>query len=142
MTTTNGTAAIIAAAKAPRMFVAAPVNRSAVAEALGEDGRDVTLLCAGQRTDFAAEDLYGAGAILEALGEHEAHNDAAWTALDWFREHRGDPVAMFRRCLGARTELQHGMAGDIDFCAQLDVVSVVGEVKLDELSIGPLRALR
>ena len=52
---------------------------------------------------------------------------------------RADPVAMFRRCLGARTELLHGLAGDIEFCAQLDRVSIVGEVKLDELSIAPLR---
>lgn len=130
MTTTNGTPAIVAASDAPRVLIGAVANRSAVAARLVADGRDATILCAGQRGDVAVEDLLGAGAILAALvgevPEIELHNDASWMSLDLFERSADRLADEFRRCLGARTELRLGLEQDIDYCAAADRFDVIG----------------
>lgn len=127
MTTTNGTPTIMAAVRAPRVLIGAVANRSAVARQLVAEGRDATILCAGQRGDLALEDLLGAGAILSALTTTvDLHNDASWMSLELFQRHAAQLGATFRRCLGARTELRLGLDQDIDYCAVPDRWDVIG----------------
>jgi 2-phosphosulfolactate phosphatase len=130
MTTTNGTPAIVAASSAPRVLIGAVANRSAVARQVLTEGRDATLLCAGQRGDVAVEDVLAAGAIVDALlctsCALDLHNDASWLSLELYREHARRLGGMFRRCLGARTELMLGLEADIDYCAVPDRFDVIG----------------
>ena len=83
MCTTNGTRAILAAIDAAEVLVGALVNAAAVAGALRQVQRDVTLLCAGTEGSVAAEDVLGAGAVIDQLragGEIELVSDPAWMA--------------------------------------------------------------
>ncbi|MGH7393218.1 MAG: 2-phosphosulfolactate phosphatase, partial [Candidatus Rokuibacteriota bacterium] len=75
-TTSNGTRALLAARAAAAVGVAALVNASAAAAwALG-GGRDVTLLCAGERGAVSLEDHVCAGLLAERL-----HRDAPSATL-------------------------------------------------------------
>jgi len=130
MTTTNGTAAVLAAREAAEVLIGAVANRSAVAQRLRITGRDATLLCAGQRGDLALEDLIGCGAVLDRLPAEsvELANDASAASLHLYRQFSGDLANVFRTCRGARTELLQGLSADIDFCAVVDRYVVIGRL--------------
>ena len=66
-TTTNGTRAIAAAAKASRTIICALTNVRAVSSTLAGES-DVVVLCCGTEGSIAAEDLLCGGLLLESLG--------------------------------------------------------------------------
>jgi 2-phosphosulfolactate phosphatase len=141
ITTTNGTAAIAACEAAAETLVGAIVNRRAVAAAirrlaLREGLTDVHLVCAGTDGMVSAEDVLGAGAILEAVlaassAEDHALDHAAATALAAFRQvaAHDDPaaalLAAFRQAPGGANLLALGMDADLDACGRLDTRAVV-----------------
>lgn len=141
ITTTNGTAAIAACTGAAETLVGAIVNRRAVALAvrkLATPGRftDVHLVCAGTDGAVSAEDVLGAGAILEAAlasspAREHSLDQAAAAALAAFRQvaAHDDPVAAlvaaFRRSPGGGNLLALGMDADLDTCGRIDTQSVV-----------------
>jgi 2-phosphosulfolactate phosphatase len=154
ITTTNGTAAIAACAAAAETLVGAIVNRQAVAQAIrrlamrgavsptptdrvAEGSRfDVHLVCAGTDGEVSAEDVLGAGAILEAAlaaapADDHALDHAAAAALAAFRQvaASADPraalVAAFQRSPGGMNLLALGMDADLDACARIDTRAVV-----------------
>jgi 2-phosphosulfolactate phosphatase len=147
ITTTNGTAAIAACAAAAETLVGAIVNRRAVADAIRrramrEGLTDVHLVCAGTDGAVSAEDVLGAGGILEAalaaspadaasLAEDHALDQAAVAALAAFRQvaAHDDPeaalVAAFRSSPGGVNLLALGMDADLDACARIDIRAVV-----------------
>lgn len=134
MSTTNGTRAILAARGAAAMFVGALVNAGAVAAALAREGRDVTLLCAGTEGDVSAEDLLGAGAVIEALRgrvDVDLPRDAASLAARAFAACRDSLPATLRETWGGRNVIRAGLTPDLDFCARLDSLGAVGEVRGD-----------
>src|SRR5438045_2629948 len=69
MSTTNGTRAILAARGSAKVLIGALVNATAVANELRRLRSNVILLCAGTHGQVAMEDVIGAGAILNSLGE-------------------------------------------------------------------------
>lgn len=134
MSTTNGTRAILAARSADRIFAGALVNATAVARALRETGRDVTLLAAGTGGAIAIEDLLGAGAVLAALTtvggpDVRLQSDAALVARRLWARDRDDVAACLRESLGGRNVIDAGLAGDIDFAARVDAFDVVGVIQ-------------
>jgi len=134
MSTTNGTRAILAARGAARMFVGAIVNAGAAAAALLDVGRDVTLLCAGTEGEISAEDILGAGAVIDALRARtdvELPGDAAWLALQAFGSCRETLHATLTGTRGGRNVIRAGLAPDLDFCARLDSLGSVGVVNGD-----------
>src|SRR5204863_3922750 len=62
-TTSNGTRALLAASGAPAVGVAGFVNLSAAAAWALASGRDVTVLCAGERGRVSLEDKVCAGLL-------------------------------------------------------------------------------
>ncbi|MGH7416032.1 MAG: 2-phosphosulfolactate phosphatase, partial [Candidatus Rokuibacteriota bacterium] len=69
LTTTNGTAAMLTAAQAAAAGLAALTNLTAAADwALGE-GRDVSILCAGDSGAFSLEDAVCAGLLVARLAD-------------------------------------------------------------------------
>jgi 2-phosphosulfolactate phosphatase len=138
MSTTNGTRAILAAQSARRMFVGALVNAAAVARVAAQDDADILLLCAGTNGEVAAEDVIGAGAVLNALRVHgnaQVTSDTARIAEDLFFLHRTDLPRALRATRGGQNVITAGLDADIDFAARLNVIDVVGEVHPDETPI-------
>ena len=131
MTTTNGTRAILAAARAPLVLTAALVNAGAVAAALAEHGSDVTLLASGTQGYISSEDVLGAGSVIAALRERadvSLASDVAWMAERLFLSQRHELPAAIRASRGGHNVVRAGLSADIAFCADLDRLSVVGVV--------------
>lgn len=131
LSTTNGTKAIIAARGAAVILVGALVNATAIARRLAAVGRDVSLLCAGTQGRYSMEDVIGAGAVIDALESINGctpSSDSARMALRLFRESK----SCLRETLSDTTSggnlRRAGLEKDIDFCAVLDSIPIVGVV--------------
>ncbi|MFO7613846.1 MAG: 2-phosphosulfolactate phosphatase [Bacteroidales bacterium] len=78
--TTNGTRAIHSASGMGQALIASFVNLEAVCNWLGNDRKDLLILCAGWKDEFSLEDALFAGAMVDLLTHHHdfiAVNDAA-----------------------------------------------------------------
>jgi 2-phosphosulfolactate phosphatase len=114
--TTNGTRAVLAAASAcGKVLLGSLLNLSAVAAAVKDD---CVIVCAGFQGQFALDDAYCAGRIVELLGGEvtDAAKASAILARSFSTAHEA---------LLARTYGPPGLEEDIKFCAQEDVIDVV-----------------
>ncbi len=131
MTTSNGTAALLASHGARRVVVCAFTNLSVtvtlVRSAL-DTGQDVLVLCAGQDRRFALEDAACAGVLLqEALrGRRGATlGDAATMARQLGRRYAADPTRLANDAAHARVLAEAGFAADVAFCLTRDRTPLV-----------------
>jgi 2-phosphosulfolactate phosphatase len=114
--TTNGTRAVLAAASVCReVLLGSLLNLSKVAAAVKDD---CVIVCAGFQGQFALDDAYCAGRIVELLGGEVT--DAAKASAILARS-----FATAHEALLARTYGPPGLEEDIRFCAQENVVDVV-----------------
>jgi 2-phosphosulfolactate phosphatase len=114
--TTNGTRAVLAAAAAcEEVLLGSLLNLSAVARPVTQD---CVIVCAGFQGQFALDDAYCAGRIVELL-DGEVTDAAKASAI----LARSFPTA--HEALLARTYGPPGLEEDIKFCAQENVVDVV-----------------
>ncbi|HEY3961968.1 MAG TPA: 2-phosphosulfolactate phosphatase [Gaiellaceae bacterium] len=119
LTTTNGTRTILtAAARCDVVLLGSLLNLSAVVDVARASGEDVAILCSGFKGAFALDDAYCAGRFVQALaGESsDAAIAAEVVARTW-----PDPL----EGLNARTYGPPGLEADIEFCAQVDLLSTV-----------------
>jgi 2-phosphosulfolactate phosphatase len=129
-TTTNGTRALIEAAR-EKSFVlcAALLNRAAIATALAaRDDEEALLVCAGSGGALSFEDLLCAGAIVDALQQLERHlliTDAARTALTLWQSYGNRITTAMASSAHAKALVKLGLAADIAACARLDVSACV-----------------
>ena len=100
------------------MLLGSLLNLDAVGTDARERGEDVALLCAGFQGQFALDDAYCAGRIVQLLGGEPS--DAA-KAADAIARAWPDP----HEALLARTYGPPGLEEDIAFCAQVSVLDVV-----------------
>jgi 2-phosphosulfolactate phosphatase len=117
--TTNGTRAIVeTAARSEEVVLGSLLNLNAVAAAAQERGEDVAVICAGVQGQFALDDAYCAGRIVQLLGGEpsDSAKAAEAIALAWPDPHEA---------LLARTYGPPGMEQDIAFCAQVGILDVV-----------------
>ena len=117
--TTNGTRAILeAASRSEHVLLGSLLNLDAVASAARELGEDVTIVCAGFQGQFALDDAYCAGRIVQLLGAEpsDAAKASDAVARAWPDAHEG---------LLARTYGPPGLEDDIAFCAQVGMLDVV-----------------
>src|SRR5580765_2276180 len=127
-TTTNGTEAMLHAARAPAAATAALVNVVAAARWALDQDRDLTVLCAGERRAFSLEDAVCAGLLVgHVLAEMPSADltDAALAALR-LGEHYGtrlDRLAVESEW--GRHLARHGRAADLDACLRLGISSQV-----------------
>ena len=114
--TTNGTAAVLAAVAAcRRVILGSLLNLSAVTAAVDDD---CVIVCAGFQGQFALDDAYCAGRIVELLGGEVTDAAKASAAL----------AGSFPSALDgllARTYGPPGLEEDIKFCAQENTIDVV-----------------
>ena len=149
LTTSNGTRLLNQLAAAPAVLVGALLNREAAAKAMlalgAERGRDATVVCAAapDGRSIALEDALGAGAIVEAALRLDASmrpTDAALFARDAFLARRRDLRDALASASAHGGELvTAGFSADVDYCARLDISSVVPVLERDA---GGLLALR
>jgi 2-phosphosulfolactate phosphatase len=117
--TTNGTRAILeTASRSDHVVLGSLLNLDAVATAARELDEDVTIVCAGFQGQFALDDAYCAGRIVQLLGAEPSDSAKAADAIAraWPDAHDG---------LLARTYGPPGLEDDIAFCAQVSVLDVV-----------------
>jgi 2-phosphosulfolactate phosphatase len=131
LTTTNGTAAMLAAGPAARGAIGALVNIEAAVRWCLAEPRDVTVLCAGEKGQFALEDAVCAGLMVEhllAARPDAASSDAATAAqrLGQFYGPRLDRLAAEARW--ARSLHAKGRAVDLAACLKLGGASLVPEL--------------
>ncbi len=130
-TTTNGTAALLHAARAAEVLVGSIANASAIAEAIAADPRPVWLLCAGTRDEVTLDDCLAAGVIAEALiarGRGLAADDSVRLCLGAYREAMARPDGLhqaMRDTRGGRNLLRLEMDADVRHCSMPDVSPVV-----------------
>ena len=129
-TTTNGTRALLEAARDKTVVLcAALLNRATIAAALAaRDDEEALLVCAGSAGALSFEDLLCAGAIVDALQQLERHlliTDAARTALTLWQSYGNRITTAMASSAHAKTLVRHGLAADIAACARLDVSTTV-----------------
>ncbi len=125
MTTTNGTVALQACARASAVLVGAVVNLSALVGAVqAMRPQRVVAVCAGTGAGVALEDVWAAGSLVGHFPEAD-WSDAAQTA---FGVSRAWPTALdAMRCSeNGRALLSQGRAVDLEWCAQVDRLQAVG----------------
>jgi 2-phosphosulfolactate phosphatase len=131
LTTTNGTRAIVSAARrCERVLVASLLNLAAVVEEARRAGRDTVVVCAGVQGTLALDDAYVAGRIVELLGweRTDAAEAAARLAGTWTEAEEA-----FRASKSGRNLLENApeLEPDLAFCAlesALDVVPRLAEL--------------
>jgi 2-phosphosulfolactate phosphatase len=125
LSTTNGTRAVVAAARrCERVFIASLLNLSAVVDAARDAGDDVVVVCAGVQGTLALDDAFVAGRIVELLGWDRT--DAAEAALRLVTTWSGAEEA-FRASKSGRNLMDNapGLEPDLPFCARESLLDVV-----------------
>jgi 2-phosphosulfolactate phosphatase len=132
LTTTNGTAALLATAGARDVLVGAAVNFSGVAShvraAYQRDG-DLLIVCAGRDHGFGLDDAYLAGRVaIAALGgprHRKGLNDAALAALALATHYGGAVERIFAFSSAGRQLRDLGFHDDILVAATVDAFPVL-----------------
>lgn len=131
LTTTNGTATLVAVQGARDVVVASYVNFAAIAALLRtalRGGADVSIICAGRERQFSLEDSTCAGRLARHVTsrlEDVKVNDGA-TACMMLDSCYGDRIdQVFEDSEHGRALVSAGFADDLEFCAALDSFPVV-----------------
>ena len=131
LSTTNGTRAFIAARTAKLLLAGALVNAASVARLLVRANLNVTLCCAGTEGQLSIEDLLGAGSVIHELSQLvpiALSSDSAILALGHFRERRDRLQETLFDTQAGRNIRAVKLDADIDYCASLNRLNVVGVV--------------
>ena len=131
-TTTNGTKAMLACARADKLLLAAFSNLSAITSRTAQDST-LNIICAGTDGEITLEDVLLAGAIVHARTEQPLAgvNDQATLALNTWKEIIASDVpatALFdkmKESRGGRNLLQVDKVADIQFAANIDTTSMI-----------------
>jgi 2-phosphosulfolactate phosphatase len=127
-TTSNGTRALLAVRSAAAVGVAAFVNVSAAVGWALAAGRDVTVVCAGERGKVSLEDKVCAGLLVDGLLRDEPGAQLTETARGAREVGRGYGKAIGRLALDsswARHLALSGRGSDVAACLALDTTTLV-----------------
>ena len=131
MSTTNGTRVFHLAEDSTRVLVCCLMNLGAVVEeVLGSES--LTIICAGSEEGISLEDTVCAGMFISRLSEeHKVDlvlNDAARLAKN-AQEHFTMGKEFLAETERGRKLREGGFEADLDLCSQIDIYSVVPEMK-------------
>lgn len=143
MTTTNGTRALRACARAKKVLLGSFLNLRATADSLRrENPPHLLLVCSGTHQEAAYEDVLGAGAFCDLVWPQYlggAVADSALLARRLFNAEAGDLEGAFGRSRNGRRLLSYpDLREDVAFCARCDVLNSVAAMDKD----GAVRRLR
>jgi 2-phosphosulfolactate phosphatase len=128
LTTSNGTRALLAARRAAAIGIAALANAGAAARWADDEGRDVTIVCAGERGRVSLEDQVCAGVLVDrlvALAGPADLGDAAAEAAVLARTYGKDISRLAIDSQWARRLQRAGHAQDVAWCLAIDTTSLV-----------------
>jgi 2-phosphosulfolactate phosphatase len=147
MSTTNGTAAVLAVQGARDVVIASYVNCSAVLSMLRaalRGGTDVAILCAGQDKHFALEDAACAGLFVRHITAKLTTaeiNDAAQAAMLIDKRFGPNLKRLFRTSSHGVALAEAGFGDDLVACADADSVPVIPVYQERQITkVGPERA--
>jgi len=132
LTTTNGTAAMLAAGSAAVAAIAALTNVEAAARWAAAQGCDVTLLCSGEKGRLSLEDAVCAGIVVDLLAAESRieASDAAIIARRAGQYYARDLSRLVEDSTWARKLTRAGREADLAVClafAGLDVVPRIAD---------------
>lgn len=132
LTTTNGTRAIQKAERAHVLLIGCFLNATPCIEYALSHNLDITLYCAGTRSEFALEDGLAAGLMIDTAQKIRPHIQVcdlgeALKAGYLYVSDRLEEV-MARTTTGKRL-IQHHCEEDLRFCSQIDRYRLVPVVK-------------
>jgi 2-phosphosulfolactate phosphatase len=128
LTTTNGTAAMLAAAGAAAVGLGALTNVTAAARWALLQGRDICILCAGDNGAFSLEDAVCAGLLVASLtagAPGAALSEGAVAARGLGRYYAARLGRIAEDSTWARKLRRLGRAADVAACLRTDVSDVV-----------------
>lgn len=131
MTTTNGTAALVATQGARDVVVASYVNFSVVLAMLRaglRGGTEVALICAGRDRQFSLEDAACAGRYTRHITKRLANiqvNDAGRAAMLIDARYREDIGRLFEEASHGAALAEAGYGDDLAVCAAVDSYPVI-----------------
>lgn len=132
LTTTNGTRAIQKAERASALLIGCFLNATACIKHALTHHLDITLYCAGTRSEFALEDGLAAGLMLVQAQKLNAHFHVCdlGEALKASYLHLSDRLAaqLLQTTTGKRL-VQHHFGSDLHYCARVDHYQLVPFVK-------------
>jgi len=139
-TTTNGSRAVLSAAKAEHVLVAALVNLSAVVKFLLKDGRDAVLLCAGKEGNFSLEDSVCAGAIIAGLSEKAdvELDDCAKTVSVLYRRNQNF-LKLLKESEHGQYLARAGITADFEPASEVDKYPLVPVFKNNKIELAKKR---
>jgi 2-phosphosulfolactate phosphatase len=138
-TTSNGTRALLAARPAAAVGVAGFVNVSAAALWALAGGRDVTMLCAGERGRVSLEDKVCAGLLVDGVLRAEPRaqlTEAARAALEVGRGYGKAVARLAQDSAWARHLALAGRGEDVAACLVLDTTTLVPVLDVDKVVVG------
>ena len=124
-TTTNGTRALGACSDADELLVGSFLNGGVLCDYLAEAQRDVVIVCSGKQGNICIEDMVFAGLCVSRLKSNPMLTDATMIAHLLYERYQGNIPKMLRSCEHGKFLSSIGLAADLDFCAQIDVVDTV-----------------
>jgi 2-phosphosulfolactate phosphatase len=127
-TTSNGTRALLACRGAAAVAVAGLVNAAAAARWAAAGGRDVTIVCSGERGARSLEDHVCAGLIVEdiaRLASPASLSEAACEAAAEARRYGRDVGRLGEDSTWARHLRRSGRGDDVTACLRLDTSTLV-----------------
>jgi 2-phosphosulfolactate phosphatase len=138
MSTTNGTRALRACASARAVLACCFLNLRATADFIAQLGpQHLLLVCSGTVEEAAYEDALGAGALCDLVWHRYAGGkvaDSAGMARRLFHlAHKDLAVAFSASRNGRRLAAHPELKEDVNFCAQVDKLQLVAELKGGEV---------
>jgi 2-phosphosulfolactate phosphatase len=132
MTTTNGTRALRACAKARTVLAASFLNLAATAEViLQERPGQLLLVCSGTYEEAALEDVLGAGALSDLVWDQYADGavaDSALIARKLWLQGKSDLLrALSESRNGRRLLAMPELRDDVSYCLQCDRFPLIAE---------------
>ena len=134
MTTTNGTRALQACARARTVLVAGALNLPAVAKRIAAERPDrLLLVCAGTYEEAAYEDTLVAGALCDLLWrqfEGRQISDSAAVARNIYLTAPSDWLRAMENSRNARRLLAHeALRDDVALCLRRDIIDFTAELR-------------
>jgi len=126
--TTNGTQAVEMAKDYGNIAVAAFANLNAVTAWLGEQQKNIVILCSGWKNTFSLEDTLCAGALVETLeftGMFSHICDASETALTLWQSSKNELQEVVKKANHYQRLVRLGQFEDLQHCFLLNTSKAV-----------------
>jgi 2-phosphosulfolactate phosphatase len=138
MTTTNGTRALRACARARKVLIGSFLNlRATVSIIESERPAELLVVCSGTHDQVAYEDVLAAGALCDLVWPAYSNGkvaDSAVMARELFCLARADlPAALAQSRNGRRLLTLSDLRADVAYCAQRDILELAAELDQDGL---------